>query len=52
MNGLFRSKFDVYEQNFKKNVYFEIFDNLGSILTNLYIVDLIIQENTAFQDYW
>ena len=52
MNGLFNSKFGLYDSFFKKTNYNEIFDNLGSTLTNLYIVDLIIQENTAFKDYW
>ena len=52
MNGLFNSKFPIYDSCFKKTTYTEIFDNLGSILTNLYIVDLIIQENSAFKDYW
>jgi hypothetical protein len=52
MNGLFDAKYVVFVDSFKKNNYYEIFDNLGSMLTNLYIVDLIINENTAFQDYW
>jgi hypothetical protein len=52
MNGLFNSKYAVYADSFKKCNYHEIFDNLGSMLTNLYIVDLIINENTAFRDYW
>ena len=25
---------------------------MGAILTKLYIVDLIVQDNTAFKDYW
>jgi len=33
-------------------VYFEIFDNFGEILTTLYIVDLIIQENSNFVTFW
>jgi hypothetical protein len=52
MNGLFNTKFGLYSESFKKITYFEIFDNLGSMLTNLYTVDLIINENTAFQDYF
>ena len=52
MNGLFNSKYPVYKESFSKINYFAIFDNLGSMLTNLYIIDLIINENTAFQDYW
>lgn len=52
MNGLFNSKYPLYSDFFKKINYSEIFDNLGSTLTNLYIVDLIIQENLAFKDYW
>ena len=52
MNGLFYTKSKFYSHTFKKLVYEEIFDNLGGILTNLYIVDLIIQENTNFQKYW
>lgn len=52
MNGLFNSKYTVYKESFTKIVYFSIFDNLGSMLTNLYIIDLIINENTAFSDYW
>ena len=42
MNGLFFTKSKFYSYTFKKLVYEEIFDNLGGILTNLYIVDLII----------
>lgn len=45
MNGLFNSKSKLYTSFFKKSVYEEIFNNLGSILTTLYIVDLIIIEN-------
>lgn len=33
-------------------IYFEIFDNFGEILTTLYIVDLIIQENPNFKLFW
>ena len=49
MNGLFNAKYSVYADSFKKITYFEIFDNLGSMLTNLYTVDLIINENPAFR---
>jgi hypothetical protein len=52
MNGLFNAKYPVFADSFKKINYYEIFDNLGSMLTNLYTVDLIINENTAFKDYW
>lgn len=52
MNGLFDSGYSVYKDSFKKINYCEIFDNLGSTLTNLYIVDLIIKDNAQFQDYW
>jgi hypothetical protein len=52
MNGLFNSKFPIYDTSFKKITYFSIFDNLGGMLTSLYIIDLIIIENTAFGDYW
>jgi len=52
MNGLFNSKYKVYSESFKKICYHEIFDNLGSILSTFYIVDLIIIENTNFQAYW
>lgn len=45
MNGLFNSKSKFYTGFFKKTIYDEIFGNLGSILTTLYIVDLIIIEN-------
>lgn len=48
MNGLFNSKYQVYTESVKKICYWEIFDNLGQVLTSLYIVDLIIAENTAF----
>jgi hypothetical protein len=36
----------------KNNVYYEIFDNLGSMLANLYTIDLIILDNANFQSYW
>jgi hypothetical protein len=52
MNGLFNPKSKLYSNSFKKLIYFEIFNNLGTILTTLYIVDLIIIENTNFQSYW
>lgn len=52
MNGLFNSKYPVFDQSFKKITYTSIFDNLGEMLTSLYIIDLIIIENTAFSDYW
>ena len=52
MNGLFNSKDKVYQNSFKKMVYHTIFDNLGELLTTLYIVDLIIQENTNFVQFW
>ncbi len=52
MNGLFNSKFTVFKESFAKINYFCIFDNLGSMLTNLYIIDLIINENSSFQNYW
>jgi hypothetical protein len=43
MNGMFKSKSVIYESLLKKNnVYTEIFDNLGSILSCLYTIDLII----------
>jgi len=52
MNGLFNAKSKIYSSFFKKTVYEEIFNNLGQILTTLYIVDLIIIENQNFKDYW
>lgn len=52
MNGLFNSKDRVFANSFKKMVYHEIFDNFGEILTTLYIVDLIIQENSNFVSFW
>ena len=43
MNGLFGEKSNpIYKESFKKLNYNCIFDNLGNILSNLYIVDLII----------
>lgn len=42
MNGLFGPGNPIYKESFKKMIYNTIFDNLGNILTNLYIVDLII----------
>jgi len=33
-------------------IYHQIFDNFGEILTTLYIVDLIIQENSNFVQFW
>ena len=48
MNGLFNAKSKIYVSSFKKLIYHEIFNNLGTILTTLYIVDLIIIENTNF----
>jgi hypothetical protein len=53
MNGLFKGKALIYDALLKKNnVYTEIFDNLGSILSTLYTIDLIIMDNTNFQNYW
>ena len=52
MNGLFNSKWKVYEYSFKKMIYHQIFDNFGDIVTTLYIVDLIIQENSNFVSFW
>jgi hypothetical protein len=53
MNGLFKAKSVIYDALLKKNnVYTEIFDNLGSILSTLYTIDLIIMDNTNFQNYW
>ena len=46
------SKDKIYQNSFKKMVYHEVFDNVGEILTTLYIVDLIIQENTNFVQFW
>ena len=52
MNGLFHDKYPLYKEGFKKQNYYRIFDNLGSILTNLYIIDLIIKDNVSFEHYW
>ena len=53
MNGLFNAKSTLYKELLKnKSVYTEIFDNLGSILSTLYTIDLIILDNTNFQNYW
>jgi hypothetical protein len=53
MNGLFRAKTKILTELLKKNnVYFEIFDNLGSLLANLYTIDLIIADNSNFTAYW
>ena len=52
MNGLFQEKAPLYKDCFKKQNYYAIFDNLGTILTNLYIVDLIIKDNVSFEHYW
>ena len=52
MNGLFYEKSPLFKESFKKQCYYSIFDNLGSILTNLYIVDLIIKDNISFENYW
>ena len=52
MNGLFFDKHPMYKDYFKKQIYYSIFDNLGAILSNLYIVDLIINDNISFKDYW
>jgi hypothetical protein len=53
MNGLYKAKTKIYVELLKKtNCYFEIFDNLGSILSNLYTIDLIIMDNANFHEYW
>jgi hypothetical protein len=52
MNGLFNEKDKIYVNSFKKIIYHEIFDNFGEILSTLYIVDLIIQENSNFKTFW
>ena len=52
MNGLFFDKHPLYKENFKKQMYYSVFDNLGTMLSNLYIVDLIIKDNTSFDAYW
>lgn len=33
-------------------MYYSVFDNLGTMLSNLYIVDLIIKDNISFEHYW
>lgn len=48
MNGLFNAKAKLYQNFFKKTIYFEIFDNLASVLSSLYTIDLIVAENTNF----
>lgn len=53
MNGLYKGKTKIYVELLKKtNCYFEIFDNLGSMLSNLYTIDLIIMDNANFNEYW
>lgn len=52
MNGLFNEKDKIYQNSFKKIIYHEIFDNFGEILSTLYIVDLIILENSNFKTFW
>lgn len=53
MSGLFKAKSRLNVELLKKNnVYYEIFDNLGSMLANLYTIDLIILDNANFQSYW
>jgi hypothetical protein len=54
MNGLFnKARGKIFTELIKKtNVYYEIFDNLGSILANLYTIDLIIMDNSNFKNYW
>lgn len=53
MNGVFKAKTKIYVELLKKNnVYFEIFDNLGSMLANLYTIDIIIMDNVNFHNYW
>lgn len=52
MSGLFNSKEKIYGATFKKLVYNETFDNFGDLLVTLYIVDLIIAENTNIKEYW
>lgn len=53
MNGLFKAKTKVLTELLKKNnVYFEIFDNLGSLLASLYTIDIIIMDNSNFKSYW
>lgn len=52
MNGLYNAKYKPYIESVKKINYSEIFDNLGALLSNLHVIDLIINENTSFGDYW
>jgi hypothetical protein len=52
MNGLFNVKDKVYKNSFSKHVYDQIFDNMGEILSALYIVDLIVIENSNFKTFW
>jgi hypothetical protein len=53
MNGLFKAKTKILTELLKKNnVYFEIFDNLGSLLASLYTIDIIILDNVNFKNYW
>lgn len=52
LNGLFNSKDKVYKNNFYRVIYHEVFDNLGELLTSLYVVDLIIKENQNFISFW
>ena len=53
MNGLFKAKTKVMTELLKKNnIYFEIFDNLGSLLASLYTIDIIIMDNSNFKSYW
>ena len=52
MNGLFNKQDRIYKNSFSKMVYHEIFNNLGELIQTLYIVDLIIQENSNFVTFW
>lgn len=54
MNGLFNNNKHnkLYSGFLKKQIYEEGFNNLGSILTTLYVIDLIIIENSNFEAYW
>ena len=52
INGIYNTKNKLYATYFKKHIYHEIFGNFGQILTTLYIIDLIIIENTNFKTYW
>lgn len=52
MNGLFNGKYKLYVNSFKKHVYFEAFNNLGHIMSTLYVIDMIINENSNFKTYW